>query len=69
MKKLVTITMGFLLLSCNQINGNKEEITTKVNSDNTYQSKTIQGNVCEIQNGKDGYRAKIKTKNNENKKN
>ena len=65
MKKLVTITVGLLILSCNQINENKEEVKTRVNSDNSYQTKTIQGKVCKIQNGKDGYRAKIKTENNE----
>ena len=75
MKKLLFLTVLLVFLSCGQ---NKKETETKpettiatevpettVETENTPETKTVEGTVLEINNGKDGYTAKIETTDNE----
>ena len=66
MKKLIVFPIFILLAACGQnknIAQNKEDIEVVSPADvDTAISKTVSGTVTEIQLGKDGYTAKLQTK-------
>lgn len=57
MKKLVLIPAFLVLVSCGE--GKSATTASNTATENVMETKTIEGKVTEIQNGKDGYTAKV----------
>lgn len=63
MKKILIAPALLLLLSCAENKNVQSTNSTANSSESTNSTKTIEGEVAEIKQGKDGYTAKIKTDN------